>query len=94
MNARDEGGKTLARLSWESMKKAWSLPFPKVEAAWVIEDGECSGMRGLETGESFPITPQRFEVAKGNWDVMDETPPLLSDSPRFRVIRETLPLAS
>lgn len=48
----------------------------------------------MEIGESFPITPQRFEVAKGNWDVMDETPPLLSDSPRFRVIRETLLLAS
>lgn len=37
-------------------------------------------MRGLETGEPFPITPQQLEVAKGDWGVMDETPPLLLDS--------------
>lgn len=41
MSVRDEGWKTLSGLSWESMEKAWTLPFPapKVEAAWVVEDG-------------------------------------------------------
>lgn len=50
-------------------------------------------MRGLETGGPFPTTLQQLEVAKGDWDVIDEPPPLPLDSPRFRVVRETLPLA-
>lgn len=50
-------------------------------------------MTGLETEGPFLTTPQRLEVANRNWDVIDETPPLLLDSPRFRVVRETLPFA-
>jgi hypothetical protein len=40
-------------------------------------------------------TPARGckQAANRDWDVTDETPPLLLDSPRFRVVRETLPFA-
>lgn len=50
-------------------------------------------MSGLETEGPFLTTPQPVEVANRDWDVIDETPPLLLDSPRFRVVRETLPFA-
>lgn len=49
-------------------------------------------MRGLEIEGPF-LTTQRLEVENRDWDAIDETPPLLLDSPRFRVVRKTLPFA-